>query len=105
MSEINFTDSNFDSEVLKSTIPVLVDFWGPGCAPCMIQSPIIDELAQELTGKVKIGKLNVADNYQIASRYGVMSIPTLIIYQNGNIVDQMMGLQSKDVLLQKLSKI
>ena len=105
MSEINLTDSNFDSEVLKSDIPVLVDFWGPGCAPCMVQAPIINELAPQLAGKVKIGKLNVADNYQTASRYGIMSIPTLIIYKNGNVVDQMIGLQSKDNLLQKLSKI
>ena len=101
MSEINFTDQNFSEEVLKSTEPVLVDCWAPWCGPCRIQGPIIAELSKEIEG-VKIGKLNVDENNRVAMQYGVMSIPTLIVFKNGQPVEQMVGVQQKDQLKKKL---
>jgi thioredoxin len=86
-----FTDNNFDSEALKADKPVLVDFWAPWCAPCRMVGPIIEELATSYTGKVKIGKLNTDDNPNIASRYGIMSIPTILLFKNGEIVDRVVG--------------
>jgi thioredoxin 1 len=86
-----FTDSNFDQEALKSDLPVMVDFWAPWCAPCRMVGPIIEELANSYSGKVKVGKLNTDDNPVIASRYGVMSIPTILLFKNGQIVDRIVG--------------
>ncbi|MEX2012858.1 MAG: thioredoxin, partial [Candidatus Levyibacteriota bacterium] len=83
MADINFTDANFEQEVLKSEAPVLVDFWAPWCAPCRIVSPIVEELAKEYEGKIKIGKLNVDENAQSAQGFSVMSIPTVILFQGG----------------------
>lgn len=96
MSDINFTDSNFQNEVLKSESPVVVDFWAVWCEPCRIVSPIIDELAGEYHGKVKVGKLNVDENPQTAGSYGIMSIPSILIFQNGNPVKTIVGAQSKE---------
>jgi thioredoxin 1 len=90
-----FTDNNFDSEALKADKPVLVDFWAPWCAPCRMVGPIIEELATSYTGKVKIGKLNTDDNPNIASRYGIMSIPTILLFKNGEIVDRVVGVVPK----------
>jgi len=104
MPEINFTDQNFASEVLESEQPVLVDFWAPWCGPCRIQGPIIDELAKEVRG-VKVGKMNVDENNATATKYGVMSIPTLIVFKAGQPVDQMVGVQQKDQLKKKLEEI
>lgn len=101
MAVINFTDQNFSEEVLKSGQPVLVDFWAPWCGPCRVQGPIVVALAKEVAG-VKIGKLNVDENNQTATRYGVMSIPTLIIFKNGQPIEQMVGVQQKDQLKKKL---
>lgn len=103
--EHNFTDQNFDSEVLKSDKPVLVDFWAPWCGPCKVQGPIIDQLASELGDRVKIGKLNVDENSQTASQYGIMSIPTLLIFQHGKVVEQMLGVQEHDALKAKLNAL
>jgi len=86
-----FTDSNFDNEALKTDKPVLVDFWAPWCAPCRMVGPIIEELATNYSGKVKVGKLNTDDNPNIASRYGIMSIPTILLFKNGEIVDRLVG--------------
>jgi len=97
-----FTDQNFDQEVLKANKPVLVDFWAPWCGPCQMMGPIIEELAQELEGKALVGKLNVDENPITAQKYGVMSIPTLIIFKGGVIVDQIIGLQSKEIIKGKL---
>ena len=96
MADLNFTDSGFKTEVLESKTPVIVDFWAPWCAPCRIVSPIIDELAQEFEGKVKVGKLNVDENTQIASQYNVMSIPSIVFFKNGKPVRTMVGAQSKE---------
>lgn len=104
MPEIILTDKNFDSEVLKSAIPVLVDFWAPWCGPCQIQGPIIDELAKEIT-TAKIAKLNVDENQAIATKFGVMSIPTLMIFKNGSVIEQMVGLQQKADLKRKLQAL
>ncbi|MEX2007281.1 MAG: thioredoxin, partial [Candidatus Levyibacteriota bacterium] len=92
-NDLNFTDANFESEVLKSEVPVLVDFWAPWCAPCRIVSPIVEELAKEYEGKLKIGKLNVDENPQAAQNFGVMSIPTIILFQNGKPGKTMIGAQ------------
>ena len=82
-----FTDTNFEEEVLRSDIPVLVDFYADWCGPCKMMSPVIDELAQDYEGRVKIGKLNTDENRAIAVKYGVMSIPTMILLKNGEVVD------------------
>ncbi len=94
--DLNFTDANFESEVLKSETPVLVDFWAPWCAPCRIVSPIVEELATEYSGKLKVGKLNVDDNPQTAQSYGVMSIPTVLLFKGGKPGKTIIGAQSKD---------
>jgi thioredoxin len=88
---VEFTDSNFDTEALKAAGPVLVDFWAPWCAPCRMVGPIIEELAGSYLGKVKVGKLNTDDNPAVASRYSVMSIPTILLFKNGEIVDRIVG--------------
>ena len=90
-----FTDTNFDSEALKSDKPVLVDFWAPWCAPCRMVGPIIEELAGSYLEKVKVGKLNTDDNPGIASRYGIMSIPTILLFKNGEIVERIVGAAPK----------
>jgi len=106
MSDENtFTEVNFDTEVLKSAVPVLVDFWAEWCGPCRMLAPIIDELAGEFIGKVKVGKVNVDHNPAIAERYGIRGIPTLIIFKNGAIVEQIVGVQSKEALKAKLSNV
>lgn len=96
MADINFTDHEFDEQVLKSDMPVVVDFWAPWCAPCRIVSPIIDELAVEYEGKIKVGKMNVDDEPNASQTYGVMSIPSVFIFKNGQPVKSMIGAQSKE---------
>ena len=88
---VEFTDGNFDTEALKADKPVLVDFWAPWCGPCRMVGPIIEELASSYLGKIKVGKLNTDENPAIATRYGVMSIPTILLFQNGEIVDRVVG--------------
>lgn len=104
MSNITLTDSNFKAEVLQSSIPVLVDFWAPWCGPCKMVGPIVEELATELTGKVKVGKLNV-DDHQIAGTYNVMSIPTLMVFKNGQVVKTMVGAQSKENIRKGIDEV
>ncbi|MFA5021793.1 MAG: thioredoxin [Patescibacteria group bacterium] len=106
MAEFTFTDQNFDQEVIKSDVAVLVDFWAPWCGPCKMQGPILDEVAKAYEGKkIKIGKLNVDQAPQSASRFQIMSIPTLMIFKDGKPIDQMMGVQDKNILQQKLDKL
>lgn len=99
---LEFTKDNFDAEVLKSDKPVLVDFWAPWCGPCQIMGPVIDELSDELTN-VKIGKLNVDAHPAIAQDQGVMSIPTMKVFKNGQVVKEFVGTQSKESLKTELA--
>ena len=92
---IYFTDENFNEEVLSSNIPVLVDFYADWCGPCKMLAPVIEALAGELEGKVKIGKLNVDDASETAQKYGIMSIPTLLYFKNGEVVNKTVGVVSK----------
>lgn len=102
---MQFTDQNFEQEVLKSDKPVLVDFWAVWCGPCQMMRPIIEELAKEVGDKYKVGKLNVDENRETAAKYAVMSIPTLIIFKDGKAVKQLVGVQAKDNLKEELEKI
>jgi thioredoxin 1 len=90
-SMVNFEDGNFDSEVLSSEIPVLVDFWAPWCAPCRAIAPSVEALADEYQGQVKVGKMNIDDNPSIPGKFGIRSIPTLLMFKGGNVVDQQVG--------------
>ena len=98
-----FTDANFAAEVLQSDKPVLVDFWAPWCGPCKMVGPIVEKLAKELAGSVKIGKLNVDDNPAMAQEYGVMSIPTMILFKGGKAVGTTMGFQPEPKLREFIS--
>lgn len=102
--EHTFTDANFESDVLKSDVPVLVDFWAEWCPPCKIMGPIVDELAHEIdSSKMKIGKLDVDANQTTSMQYGVMSIPTFIVFKNGQVADKFVGSMSKDAFKAKLA--
>jgi len=97
-------DSTFEQEVLNSDLPVVVDFWAEWCAPCKIVAPILADIAQEYKGKIKIVKLNVEDNSEIPRQYGIRSIPTLIIFQNGQKVDALVGALPKATLINAIEK-
>ncbi len=98
MADFVATDQNFESDVLKSESPVLVDFWAPWCGPCKIVGPIVEELAKEYAGKIKVGKMNVDENPMVTGDFGVMSIPTLMVFKGGKPVKTTVGAQGKDAL-------
>jgi thioredoxin 1 len=104
MKPIELNESNFEQEVLKADKPVLVDFWAVWCGPCKMIAPIVDELAIEYDGKLKIGKVDVDNNQQIAMQYGIRSIPTLLVFKSGKVVEQIIGAAPKKSLIEKLSK-
>ncbi len=90
-----FTDENFEAEVLKSSEPVLVDFWAEWCGPCLRLAPTIDKLAADYAGRVKVGKLNTDSNHNVAMKYGISSIPTVMLFKNGEMVQRIVGLRSE----------
>lgn len=102
---IHFTDENFNEEVLSSNIPVLVDFYADWCGPCKMLAPVIEALAGEFEGKVKIGKLNVDNASETAQKYGIMSIPTLLYFKNGEVVNKTVGVVSKTEIEQILNSL
>lgn len=101
----HITDANFEQEVIKADVPVLVDFWAPWCGPCQMVAPMLEELAQELGGKIKIAKMNVDENPKTPPQYGIRAIPTLIIFKGGKIVEQITGVVPKDQLKSKLENV
>ncbi len=102
---MEFTDQNFEQEVLKANVPVLVDFWAPWCGPCQMMGPIIKELAEQMGEKAKVGKLNVDENGSIASQYGIMSIPALKIFKGGVMVKEFVGVQIAESLKKALEEL
>ncbi len=101
---VEFTDASFEADVLKSPVPVLVDFWAEWCGPCRMLTPIVEELAREYGGRIKIGKLNVDASPLTASRYSVSNIPTILFVKNGSVVDQHVGLLAKKALQAKIDQ-
>ena len=102
---LQFTDDNFDAEVLQSALPVLVDFWAEWCAPCRRLGPLIDELADQYAGKVKVGKVDTSSSTQTAARFGISSIPTVIVFNAGKITDTIMGLRGRREYEEALNRV
>ncbi|HAB50593.1 MAG: thioredoxin [Ignavibacteria bacterium RIFOXYB2_FULL_35_12] len=105
MKPVTITDANFESEIIKSNIPVLIDFWAAWCGPCKVIAPIVEDLAKEYDGKVKVGKVDVDDNQQTAIKYGIRSIPTLLIIKNGKVNNTIVGAVPKAQIVQKLKAV
>ena len=99
MAEIKITNENFEAEVLNAELPVLVDFWAAWCGPCRMLAPAIAQIAAECEGKIKVGKVNVDEQPELAQRFGIMSIPTVLVFKDGKKVNQSIGLVSKEKLL------
>ncbi len=105
MSEAVLTDANFKSEVLQSKIPVLVDFWAEWCGPCRMLSPVVEKIAKEYKGKLKVGKLNVDDNPDTPSEYGIQGIPTLLIFKNGELAQRLVGFQAEEKIKGEIDSV
>ncbi|MBL9130031.1 MAG: thioredoxin [Verrucomicrobiaceae bacterium] len=102
---LTLTEANFESEIANSTVPVIVDFWAPWCGPCRMLTPILEDLAKEQDGKVKIGKVNVDEAPNLSAKFNVRSIPMLIFFKNGQAKETVVGVRSKDALLQSLAAL
>ncbi|MBQ9513532.1 MAG: thioredoxin [Clostridia bacterium] len=102
--EITLTNANFNEEVINSDKPVLVDFWATWCGPCMMIAPIVEEIAQEFAGKIKVGKVNVDEEDELASEYEIYSIPTLLLFKNGEVVGQLIGYNTKEELIRFINE-
>ena len=102
---LEFTDQNFEKEVLRSKVPVLVDFWASWCMPCLKIAPLVEELSNEFDGKIKFGKMNVENDQKVAQQYGIRSIPTLLIFKDGKIASQLIGVQPKRNLVEKIKEV
>ena len=102
---LQVTDSNFDELVLNSGKPALVDFWAEWCGPCRMVGPIVEELAEEYDGKVQVGKLNVDENAEVPTKFGIRNIPTLLFFKDGQLVDKQVGATSKSVLAEKIKSL
>ena len=103
--EVTLTDSNFNEEVINSQLPVLVDFWAVWCGPCRMIGPVVEEIAHEFEGKIKVGKVNVDENQATAATYGIRGIPTLLLFKGGQLVNQVVGVQPKAKLVELINKV
>ncbi len=102
MKPIEITDANFEQEVLKSDKPVLIDFWAVWCGPCRMVAPVVEEIASEYNGKLKVGKLDVDNNPEVSMKFGIRSIPTLMVFKGGKVVEQIIGAVPKRNLVDKV---
>ena len=105
MAVLNITEENFENEVLKSNVPVIIDFYADWCGPCKMMSPIVDEIAEELKDKVKVGKINSDDNMNLAEKYGIMSIPTILVIKDGKVVKTFVGVTDKTTIINEINNI
>jgi thioredoxin 1 len=103
--KLEFTDENFQTDVVSSTVPVLVDFWAPWCGPCRMVDPVVEEIAGEYEGRLKVGKLNTDDNREVAAKYGIMSIPTIMIFKGGEVKARIVGAQPKRAIVEKIDEV
>jgi thioredoxin 1 len=104
MEILNVTDASFDEEVLKSTLPVLIDFWAAWCVPCRMIGPTVEDLAESHKDKLKVAKMNVDENMKTPGKYGIRGIPTLLLFKGGELKETMVGVQSKDKILETVSR-